>query len=134
MPDRIGSAVRTLAVAAIRPFVRDISIAFLKNLMARYTPADLAWHVEHDTNLIQETLARGSALDRGDLAYVMQIAQRYANYQEEARALITSEWLVGWFKRNGYGPYVRILETPRGERWLARNVNYGLDYIFGKVR
>ena len=125
--------MRTLTVAAIRPFVRDISIAFLKNLMARYTPADLAWHVERDTNIIKETLARGSALDRRDLAYVMQLAQRYANYQDEARALITSDWLVGWFKRNGYGPYVRILETPRGARWLARNVNYGLDFIFGKV-
>ncbi len=40
---------------------------------------------------------------------------------------------MGWFKQNGYGPHVRILETPRGERWLPRNVNYGLDYILGEV-
>ena len=108
---------------------REAARGVIEGILQRYSVGDLRWHIEHDTNLIEQGLDSPDPRDRALLPKLQNLARRYARYRPKIREAVTTEWFLGWMHRR-YPAYAVHVDTPQGRRWLEGNLRYAIDFFF----
>lgn len=113
-------------------FAREAARGVIEGILRRYSIRDLQWHIDRNTNLVQEGLRSPDPRDHDTIELARKMAIKYRRYAPKIREAVTTEWFLSperWLWKK-YPDYARLINTPRGRVWLDRNLKYALDFFF----
>ncbi len=109
---------------------RQVVIGVIRGMVDRYSVEDLRYHIDNDTNLVEEAFRSPYPEDRATVERLRALSSRYSRYGPKIRGAVTPEWFMAWLWKR-HPRYAVVVDAPKGRAWMQKNLDTGIKYFFG---